>query len=81
MCNAFEDDWRTVMRIPFSDDVLTQVPGLCRRYPLRGADAMQLACATMLRDEDVGVLFSTSDQRLLAAAGAERLTVFDPENP
>lgn len=81
VCEAFEHDWRTVMRIPFSDDVLTHVPGLCRRYPLRGADAMQLACAAMLRDEDVEVLFSTSDQRLLAAASAEGLAVFDPEHP
>jgi hypothetical protein len=80
-CNAFEGDWRTLMKIPFGDDVLAQVPELFRQHPLRGADALQLACATMLRDQGVKVLFCTSDQRLLASAHAEGLLVFDPENP
>jgi hypothetical protein len=79
LTSGFEDDWRTLIRIPFSDDVLAQVPVLCQRHPLRGADAMQLACAAMLRSENVEVLFATSDQRLLAAARAETLAVFDPE--
>lgn len=76
---AFEDDWRTLIRLPFSDEVLSHVPGLCQRYPLRGADAMQLACASMLGSEDVELLFVTSDQRLLAAGRAEGFAVFDPE--
>jgi len=78
---AFEKDWTTLLQIPFSKDVLTQIPNLCRRHPLRGADAMQLACALMLRDEDVEVLFVTSDQQLLRAGNVEGVSTFDPENP
>lgn len=81
LCKAFEEDWWTVIRIPFSTDVLSHIPGLCSRHPLRGADAMQLSCAMMLMNEDVDVLFATSDQRLLAAASAEGMAVLDPENP
>ena len=79
LCSAFEADWKTLIRIPFSDEVLAHVPGLCQRYPLRGADAMQLASASMLGSEDVELLFVTSDQRLLAAGRAEGFAVFDPE--
>lgn len=78
---VFANDWEAFLKIPFSDDVLLHVPELCRRHPLRGADAMQLACALMLRQEQLEILFATSDQRLLAAARGEGLAVFDPENP
>jgi predicted nucleic acid-binding protein len=75
---AFEEDWITLLQIPFSREVLAQVPGLCRRHPLRGADAMQLACALLLHQEEVEVLFGTSDRQLLAAARAEGVAVLDP---
>jgi hypothetical protein len=42
---------------------------------------MQLACALMLRDEDVEVLFVTSDQQLLRAGVGEGISTFDPERP
>ena len=78
LCEAFEADWSTLLQIPFSREVLSQIPGLCRRHPLRGADAMQLACSLMLREEDVEVFFVASDRQLLTAASAEGVGVLDP---
>lgn len=81
LCDAFATDWTGFSRIPFSDAVLAHVPGLCHRHPLRGADAMQLACVSMLKEEEIEVHFAVSDQRLLAAARDEGIRVFDLENP
>lgn len=77
--DAFESDWDSLTKIPFSSGVLQHVPRLCTQYPLRGADAMQLACASMLQSEDVEVLFATSDRQLIAAGNSEGLATFDPE--
>ncbi len=74
----FERDWATALQLPLSEAILTQIPVLCLRHPLRGADALQLASALMLRDEGVGVSFVTSDHQLVRAGEAERLAVFDP---
>jgi uncharacterized protein len=76
---SFESDWGSLTKIPFSSEVLQHVPRLCTQYPLRGADAMQLACASMLQREDVNVLFATSDRRLIAAGNSEGMATFDPE--
>ena len=78
LCANFENDWPTLLQIPFSREVFAQVPGLCRRNPLRGADAMQMACSLMLQGEGVEVLFVANDQQLLTAASTEGLAVFDP---
>ncbi len=75
---AFEGGWETAVQVPVSDDVLALVPELCRNHPLRGADALQLAAALMIHRQGVDVHFATSDHRLLDAAEAEGLTVFDP---
>jgi predicted nucleic acid-binding protein len=53
--------------------------GLARR--LRTLDALQLAVALDLRARGMIDLLVSSDQHLLAAARAEGLAVFDPENP
>ncbi|MCP3956955.1 MAG: type II toxin-antitoxin system VapC family toxin [bacterium] len=74
----FEQDWQTALQIPVSEQVLPLVPDLCHDHPLRGADALQLAAALMVHRQGVDVHFVTSDQRLLKAAEAEGLTVFDP---
>ena len=79
LCTAFEHDWGGFFRLHFSDAALSHVPGLCHRHPLRGADALQLACATLLRDEGLELILATSDRQLLTAAKAEGLQVFDPE--
>lgn len=74
----FADDWEEVMHVPVGAEILALVPGLCKRHPLRGADAVHLASALLLSQEGLEILFACSDGILLGAAAAEGLTVFDP---
>ena len=76
----FADDWEVITQVPVGVEVLALIPGLCERYPLRGADAVHLASALLLRQEGLEVLFACSDGSLLGAAAAEKLAVFDPIN-
>ena len=80
LCETFAENWSGFLQVPFSDAVLANVPSLCQRYPLRGADALQLASALMLRDEELDVFFVASDRQLLTAARGERLSTLDPES-
>ena len=74
----FTEDWDELMQVPISAEILALVPGLCKRHPLRGADAVHLASALLLRQEGLDVLFACSDGGLLTAAAAEGLAIFDP---
>jgi predicted nucleic acid-binding protein len=74
----FAEDWEELMQVPVGAEILAFVPGLCNRHPLRGADAVHLASALLLRQEGLEVLFACSDSSLLAAATAEGLAIFDP---
>jgi hypothetical protein len=64
--------------MPVGAAVLRHMPGLCHRHPLRGADAVHLARALLLREEGLDILFARSDRHLLEAAAAEGLGTFDP---
>jgi predicted nucleic acid-binding protein len=75
---AFTDDWEKLTQVSLGAAVLKLVPGLCQRHPLRGADAVHLASALLLYEEGLEVTFASSDHRLLEAAAAERLSIFDP---
>ena len=77
--DAFETTWTRLTKISFSSEVLEHVPRICAQHPLRGADAMQLACACMLKAERVDILFATSDRQLAAAGKSEGIAVFDPQ--
>lgn len=72
------DDWEALMQVPIGAEILALIPGLCDRHPLRGADAVHLASALLLRQEGLEILFACSDSRLLGAAAAEGLAIFDP---
>lgn len=74
----FADDWEELMQVPVGVEILSLVPGLCERHPLRGADALQLASALLLRQEGLEVTFACSDRRLLGAAVSEGLATYDP---
>ncbi|MFL6199556.1 MAG: type II toxin-antitoxin system VapC family toxin [Thermoanaerobaculia bacterium] len=74
----FTDDWEELMQVPMSAEILAFVPGLCKRHPLRGADAIHLASALLLHQEGLEILFACSDGSLLSAAAAEGLAIFDP---
>jgi len=73
----FGEDWEELLQVPVGAEVLAFIPELCKRHPLRGADAVHLASALLLRQE-LEVLFACSDGSLLAAAAAEGLAVFNP---
>lgn len=72
------EDWEELMQIPTGAEILALIPGLCERHPLRGADAVHLASALLLRQEGLEILFACSDGSLLEAAVAEGLAIFDP---
>ncbi|MCC6849081.1 MAG: type II toxin-antitoxin system VapC family toxin [Deltaproteobacteria bacterium] len=75
---ALAADWRALVRVGVTERVLALVPGLARRYPLRGFDAIHLASAVRLQsDLAEAVSFVAADERLLAAAAGERLTPID----
>jgi len=74
----FGEDWEELMQVSIGSEVLGFVPELCTRHPLRGADAIHLASALLLRREGLETIFACSDGRLLAAAAAEGLSILDP---
>lgn len=88
---SFDTDW-TVNFSPIALDpsVLLIVRDVVS-LGLKGADAVHLASAVWLRDslalgtlpnaKGESLLFATSDKRLVAAAVAKRLRVFNPEMP
>lgn len=58
--------------------VLTRIPALVRRWPLRAYDAVQLASALVLHAAGSAVSFWSADERLLEAAGGEGLRISQP---
>ncbi len=75
---GFTDDWEKLTQMPVGAAVLRLVPVLCERHPLRGADAVHLASALLLKEEELEVIFACSDRHLLGAAAAEGLVIFNP---
>lgn len=76
--HRFSEDWEELTQLPIGAEILTLIPGLCDRHPLRGADAVHLASALFLRQEGLEVTFACSDRQLLEAAAAEGLATLNP---
>jgi predicted nucleic acid-binding protein len=75
---AFDADWNALLRVGVTEQLLALVPGLVRRHPLRGFDAIHLAAAIRLQAELAeSVTFVAADDRLLAAAKGEKLQAID----
>lgn len=71
-------DWPKLTKVSIGPEILSLVPDLCARHPLRGADALHLASALHLQLGGLETTFACSDRVLLAAAASEGLAVFDP---
>jgi predicted nucleic acid-binding protein len=78
LCEEFQSDWHHLTKVPLGQEVLRDVPSLCRRHPLRAGDALQLASAMLLTRAPVEVAFAATDRRLLAAAASEGLRTIAP---
>lgn len=75
--------------IPVSEAIVVRAAMLCNTHPLRGYDAVQLACALAVRDAARAAAvefqissqeprFVSEDKRLLTAAAAEGFAVENP---
>lgn len=79
-CSQFERDWTGYVRVAVHDDVLATARKLLLRHPLKGYEAIHLASALLLQDAlGADLLFGAADDRLLRAAQAERIRIFNPE--
>jgi len=78
LARQFRLEWPSTLRVAVDERVLEAIPDLSLRYPLRGADAVHLASALLLRDEGLSIVFACSDRRLLHAARAAGLDSEDP---
>lgn len=72
-----EKDWGGFTVVDYSA-IHGLIPVITGRFPLSGADAIQLACAAHLKASGIDPVFLTSDQRLFNAAEDFGLNVFDP---
>jgi predicted nucleic acid-binding protein len=82
--NNFRRDWRIQYQIvEISSDLADRAMDLAQKHVLRGYDAMHLAAALELRQRRqvrtaAGLTFLSADVGQLQAAGAEGLSVQDP---
>jgi predicted nucleic acid-binding protein len=75
---------RRVTQQPLNQTVIDQSMRIIDRQTLRALDAIQLASAVVLQKalkRDDSLVFVASDRRLLDAAAAEGLEVWDPSHP
>ncbi|HET9933927.1 MAG TPA: type II toxin-antitoxin system VapC family toxin [Polyangiaceae bacterium] len=73
---TFRAEWLSLRRVAVNDDVHRRVEELLLRHSLRGADAIHLASATLVRDAlQQPLTFACADAKLVAAARAEGLDV------
>jgi len=71
------------LRVLIDQAVVQSSFGIIERHALRSLDALQLASALAMQDEldlEDDLLFIAADARLLAAAAAEGLAVWNPES-
>ena len=78
-----EEDWRGFIQIQLTTETTDLAKDLARDMALRGADAVHLASALVLRrrfaDAEDRLIFAASDRELKEAAQSSGLAVIDPE--
>lgn len=72
--SALSEDMRSLYVVELFPEILRAARGLLLRHELRASDAVQLACATHLRETAVeGLLFVAFDDKLNEGAAGEGL--------
>jgi predicted nucleic acid-binding protein len=78
-----EEDWGRFIQIPLMTETTNLAKDLARNMALRGADAVHLPSALVLRrrfaDAEDRLSFVASDRELKEAAQSSSLVVIDPE--
>lgn len=77
-----DKDWKHLIQLGLTDEVVTTARELAKNLALRGADAVHLASALLLKGqlaEDDQLILVTSDRELREAAQTSDLLVIDPE--
>ena len=78
-----DEDWSRFIQIHLSVEAVAQAREVARQQALRGADAIHLACALVLRSRFVEaedqLVFVVSDRQLKEAVRSAGLSVVDPE--
>jgi len=79
-----EDDWSRFVQVQFTTEVVDLARRSAKTLALRGADAIHLASALVIRgrlEENDQLIFIGSDDELLRAAESSGLVVIDPSEP
>ncbi len=66
----FNNEWERLNLVEVTGPLVHAAANLVERHPLRGFDALHLASALLLRDDDVRVTFCCHGSRLASAARA-----------
>lgn len=78
-----EEDWGHFVKIQLSAEAMDIAKDIARTFALRGADAIHLASALLLKrrfaEEDDKLIIITSDRELKEAAQLSGLVVIDPD--
>lgn len=78
-------DWKLLIEVPMTTELIDQAAELAVQYKLRGADTLHLAAALNLQrgftEVNQPVTLVTSDTELLQAAQAAGLLVQNPVHP
>lgn len=78
LLKQFAQDYEALMVVSLTAEINARITQLVVRHPLRGADAIHLASATLLA-ESLSLVFVCSDLRLLHAAESVGLKVLNPK--
>ena len=75
-------DWSGLIQVPLTAELMERAAVLARRFRLRGADAVHLSAADLLRSQskDSGgpMVLLSSDQEMLRAATELTIRIEDP---
>lgn len=78
ICLQFERDWKEFTVVECNDKLCDLIQKLIERFPLRGADLVQLSSAVKCHEHGIKLKFVSSDQRLINAADEYGFSTLNP---